>query len=89
MKALIIVTDSEAVPVFERVLAEEREGFTVVPAIIGRGRSGLKAGDRVVVEGVQKVRPGVKVKPETVTIEDSGAAPPGAAPAAEAKGAQG
>jgi hypothetical protein len=47
MKALIIVTDSEAVPVFERVLAEEREGFTVVPAIIGRGRSGLKAGDRV------------------------------------------
>ena len=33
--------------------------------------AGLKAGDRVVVEGVQKVRPGVKVKPETVTIEES------------------
>jgi hypothetical protein len=47
MKALLIVTDSEAVPVFERVLAEEKEGFTVVPASIGLGRSGLKAGDRV------------------------------------------
>jgi membrane fusion protein (multidrug efflux system) len=51
--------------------------------------AGLKAGDRVVVEGVQKVRTGVKVKPEVVTIEEGGAAPPGAAPAAEAKGAQG
>jgi membrane fusion protein (multidrug efflux system) len=53
--------------------------------------AGLKAGDRVVVEGVQKVRPGLKVKPEVVKIEedDGGAAPPGAAPAAEAKGAKG
>jgi len=51
--------------------------------------AGLKAGERVVVEGVQKVRPGVKVKPEAVQIEEGGAAPPGAAPAAEAKGAQG
>ncbi len=47
MKALLIVTDSEAVPAFERVLAEEKEGFTVVPASVGFGRSGLKAGDRV------------------------------------------
>jgi membrane fusion protein (multidrug efflux system) len=31
--------------------------------------SGLKAGERIVVEGLQKVRPGVKVKPEVVTIE--------------------
>jgi membrane fusion protein (multidrug efflux system) len=48
---------------------------------------GLKAGDRVVVEGLQKVRPGVKVKPEAVKIEEGQAPPPGAAPAAEAKGA--
>ena len=41
------------------------------------------------VEGLQKVRPGVKVKPETVTIEEGGAPAPGAAPAAEAKGAKG
>jgi membrane fusion protein (multidrug efflux system) len=48
--------------------------------------AGLKAGDRVVVEGVQKVRPGLKVKPETVKIEEDAAPPPGAA---EAKGVQG
>ena len=43
--------------------------------------AGLKAGERVVVEGLQKVRPGVKVKAEMVKIEE-GAAPPGAAEAA-------
>jgi membrane fusion protein (multidrug efflux system) len=53
--------------------------------------SGLKAGERIVVEGLQKVRPGVKVKPEMVKIDEGAAAqgaPTGAAPA-EAKGAQG
>ena len=47
MKALLVVTDSEAVPAFERALAEAHEGFTVLPAVVGSGRSGLKAGDRV------------------------------------------
>jgi membrane fusion protein (multidrug efflux system) len=54
--------------------------------------SGLKAGERIVVEGLQKVRPGVKVKPEMVKIEDTTgaqAAPTGAAASAEARGAQG
>jgi membrane fusion protein (multidrug efflux system) len=32
--------------------------------------SGLNTGERVVVEGLQKVRPGVKVAPETVTIQE-------------------
>jgi membrane fusion protein (multidrug efflux system) len=32
--------------------------------------SGLQAGDRVLVEGLQKVRPGMQVAPQTVTIED-------------------
>ena len=49
--------------------------------------SGLKAGDRVVIEGVQKVRPGLKVKPEMVTIEEGSAAPAG--PTGETKGEQG
>jgi membrane fusion protein (multidrug efflux system) len=31
--------------------------------------SGLKAGETVIVEGLQKVRPGIKVQAETVTIE--------------------
>lgn len=34
--------------------------------------SGLKAGDRVMVEGLQKVRPGVKVNAQTVLIEEEG-----------------
>ena len=38
--------------------------------------AGLKAGDRIVVEGVQKVRAGMKVKPETVPIETGGTAVP-------------
>jgi membrane fusion protein (multidrug efflux system) len=32
--------------------------------------SGLKAGDRIVIEGLQKVRPGVKVTPVPVKIEE-------------------
>jgi hypothetical protein len=46
-KALLIFTDTEAVPVFERVLAEEREGFSVLSAVAGSGRHGLKTGDRI------------------------------------------
>jgi hypothetical protein len=47
MKAILIVTDSEAVPRFERALAERDRGFTVIPELIGKGRGGLKTGDRV------------------------------------------
>jgi len=42
--------------------------------------SGLQPGDRIVVEGLQKVRAGVKVAPETVTIGEG--ATPAAAPGA-------
>jgi len=41
--------------------------------------SGLKAGERIVVEGLQKLRPGVTVSPEIVTISDTGVAAPSAA----------
>ena len=53
--------------------------------------SGLKAGERVVVEGMQKVRSGVKVKPEMVPIEEGESAAEGAPAggAAEAKGGKG
>jgi len=48
MKAIILITDSEAMREYERVLAAEgHHGFTVVPAVAGRGRRGLKTGDRV------------------------------------------
>jgi hypothetical protein len=45
--AVVLVTDSEAAPAFQRALAERRVGFTVLPAVLGAGRSGVKAGDRV------------------------------------------
>jgi hypothetical protein len=45
---LVVVTDSEAIPAFERALIDSGDlGFTVVPALSGRGRSGLHTGDRV------------------------------------------
>ena len=46
---------------------------------------GLEAGERVIVEGIQKVRPGMQVKPEAAppagTPPAAGAATPGPAPA--------
>jgi membrane fusion protein (multidrug efflux system) len=53
--------------------------------------SGLNGGERIVVEGLQKVGPGVKVKPEIVTIEGtSGSLPVASAGAASgAKGTEG
>jgi hypothetical protein len=47
MKAFVVLTDSEAMPAFERALLEARHGFTVIPGAIGSGRTGFKAGDRV------------------------------------------
>lgn len=48
MKAVVLITDSEAMRDFERALMEASDrGFTVVPTVWGRGRSGLKAGDRI------------------------------------------
>lgn len=48
MRALIVVTDSEAVRSFERAFLETgQRGFTIVPTVWGRGKAGLKAGDRV------------------------------------------
>ena len=41
--------------------------------------SGLKAGERVVVEGLQKVRSGTKVKAQTILIEDPDPEPDGEA----------
>ena len=60
-------------------LREPYQQFYIVSA-------GLKAGERVIVEGVQKARPGMQVKPELRSVEDgkSGAdkAPPAQSPVA-------
>ena len=47
MKAFVVLTDSEAMPAFERAFLEAGHGFTVIPGAIGSGRTGFKAGDRV------------------------------------------
>ena len=41
-------------------------------------KEGLKAGDRVIVTGLQKVRPGAQVKAQEVTAENKEQAPAGA-----------
>lgn len=43
-----MITDSEAMRTFERAFLESGDrGFTIVPTLAGRGRTGLKAGNRV------------------------------------------
>jgi multidrug efflux system membrane fusion protein len=44
-------------------------------------REGLKAGERIVVNGLQRVRPGMVIKPVIVSMEDQAPVAP-AAPAA-------
>jgi membrane fusion protein, multidrug efflux system len=52
--------------------------------------SGLKPGEKVIVEGLQKVRPGVQVNAKTVKLEEVTSAAPNAPPAeSKAKGAEG
>ncbi len=60
----------------------EYRAVTTGPIVYGLRvvREGLKAGDRIVVNGLQRVRPGMVIKPLVVPMEDQPAAP--AAPAA-------
>jgi RND family efflux transporter MFP subunit len=46
-------------------------------------RSGLKAGDKIVVNGLQRVRPGMPVAPQIVPMENAGNPAAPAAPAAK------
>lgn len=47
MRMLVVITEQEALPAFERAFLETGErGFTVAPRVFGRGRSGLRAGNR-------------------------------------------
>jgi multidrug efflux system membrane fusion protein len=59
----------------------EYRAVTVGPMIDGLRavREGLKPGERIIVNGLQRVRPGMVVKPRMVPME--GEAPAGAAPA--------
>ena len=55
------------------------------PVVIGEAvgsnwmvKTGLKPGDRVIVEGLQKVHPGMKVKPVPAKTAEENSAPPAA-----------
>jgi hypothetical protein len=48
VRLLVVITDSDAMKAFERGFLEQGDrGFTIVPKVIGRGRTGLRMGDRV------------------------------------------
>jgi len=51
--------------------------------------SGLKPGEKVIVEGLQKVKPGVQVSAKTVKLEETSLAPNAPPAESEAKGAEG
>ncbi len=48
MKAVVVITEAEAMSAFERAfIVDGTRGFTIVPRVWGSGRTGLKAGTRV------------------------------------------
>ena len=72
-KTVLVVGEGDKVAQRTVTLREPYQEFYIVTA-------GLKAGERVIVEGIQKVRPGMKVKPELRPVEDkkpsTGTVPP-------------
>ena len=48
MRAVVVITEAGAMKDFERAFLEAGDrGFSIIPAVFGRGRTGLKTGDRV------------------------------------------
>jgi membrane fusion protein (multidrug efflux system) len=76
-KTVMVVGDDSKVAMRTLTLREPYQDFYIVGA-------GLKAGERVIVEGLQKVRPGVVVKAELKPASDGKPAPaqPGVTPPA-------
>jgi membrane fusion protein, multidrug efflux system len=72
---------------FVLVVAEgdklEYRAVTLGPIVNGLRvvRDGLKAGERIVINGLQRVRPGMVIKPVIVPMESQASAPAAAAPA--------
>jgi membrane fusion protein (multidrug efflux system) len=58
---VLLVTKDNKVQVQRITIGDERDGLYVV-------RSGLQAGDRVITEGLQKVRPGMVVDPAEAAV---------------------
>ena len=70
---IVMVVEAEDKVALRAVTLDERVGDFYIAT------KGVKAGDRVIVEGVQKVRPGMQVKPEAKA--SAGAAPTPTPPA--------
>jgi Nitrogen regulatory protein P-II len=48
MKGVMLITEPDTMAEFERaLLAGAHTGFTILPAVAGSGRHGLKTGDRI------------------------------------------
>ena len=76
-KTVLVVGEGDKVALRAVTVREPYQQFYIVSA-------GLKAGERVIIEGIQKVRPGMQVKAELRALSDGkpapAAAPPPAAP---------
>jgi membrane fusion protein (multidrug efflux system) len=75
---IVLVVEAEDKVGLRPVTVEERIGDLYIVT------AGLKPGERVIVEGVQKVRPGMKVKPELRASTDGATPPPPAVPVEKA-----
>jgi RND family efflux transporter MFP subunit len=78
-KTVLVVGEGDKVALRTITVREPYQQFYIVSA-------GLKAGERVIIEGIQKARPGIQVKPELRAASDGKAPetpqPPAAPPAA-------
>jgi membrane fusion protein (multidrug efflux system) len=72
-KTVLVVGDGDKVALRSVTLDERIGDLYIVTA-------GLKRGERVIVEGLQKVRPGMQVKPELKPATPAPASPPAAKP---------
>jgi len=72
-KVVYVVGGDNKVVMKPVTLDERIDDSTIVTA-------GLASGERVIVEGMQKVRPGMQVKPEQVAARTPAAAPGAPAP---------
>jgi len=75
---VVVVKDDGSVEVRPVKISERVGDLALV-------ESGVKPGERIVIEGLQKIRPGIKVKPELVPLEEASPSPAGAAPSGAAQ----
>jgi RND family efflux transporter MFP subunit len=80
-KTVLVVGEGDKVALRTVTLREPYQEFYIVGA-------GLKPGERVIVEGIQKARPGMQVKAEVKATAPEAAPPPAASPPDKASSKQ-